>query len=179
MVDKPYRILWVGEAELPIDNLIKRYYRPESLLPLCKACENYGKNYACPPADADPLNLLCRFAHIRLFAAKLLLTEHVAKSEVESIYVDAMSYFNDVLYRKEAEKSKSMAVMPGSCRLCRECARIEGEPCRHPAKLRMSLDAFSLEIAQMAKELFHIELQWYMNKQPEYLTMIGGILENE
>jgi len=178
MPEKVYIIEWLGEIRLSVPDLISRYHRPEHLLPLCKACENYGKNYACPPAEFDLQEMMQKYSHIRLFAAKLHLEVPVNKSEIEAIFVDAMFQFNKRLFEKEAEMAGSLAAVPGSCWLCSECARIQGVPCRYPEKLRMSLDAFSLEIALMAKELFQLEIQWYNEKQPDYLSMIGGILIN-
>ena len=41
-----------------------------------------------------------------------------------------------------------------------ECTRNCGTPCRHPEKVRPSLEAFGFDISKTLSELFNIELLW-------------------
>ncbi len=55
-----------------------------------------------------------------------------------------------------------------------------GTPCRHPEKVRPSLEAFGFDIAKTLSELFNIELLWGKDgKLPEYLVLVSGFFHNE
>ena len=60
------------------------------------------------------------------------------------------------------------------------CTRNCGTPCRHPEKVRPSLEAFGFDIAKTLAELFNIELLWGKDgKLPEYLVLVSGFFHNE
>lgn len=64
------------------------------------------------------------------------------------------------------------------CPYCGEvpCARIEGGPCRHPDKVRPSLEAIGFDIGKTAKDLLGLEIKWSRGGFiPEYLTLVCGI----
>lgn len=170
---------WLAPVTLPVETLLTRYYRPEALAPLCRLCENYGANYACPPTQQDMTALLRRYACIRLYAARLALPPALPKEAVGAYFARQMRPFNRRLLACEAAEPGSLAVAPGHCTRCAQCARREGLPCRHPAQLRFSLDAFLLQIADLSAELFATEIQWYNDRPPPYLTMVGGLLTGE
>ena len=70
----------------------------------------------------------------------------------------------------------------GKCLHCpnNECTRNCGTPCRHPEKVRPSLEAFGFDIAKTLAELFNIELLWGKDgKLPEYLVLVSGFFHNE
>ena len=65
-----------------------------------------------------------------------------------------------------------------SCPYCNNepCARIEGKSCRHPDKVRPSLEAFGFDVGKTAKDLLGVELKWSQDGLiPEYLTLVYGI----
>jgi methionyl-tRNA synthetase len=66
----------------------------------------------------------------------------------------------------------------GTCPYCggAPCARIEGKPCRHPSKVRPSLEAFGFDMGKTAQDLLGLEIKWSHDEfLPEYLTLICGI----
>lgn len=169
-------LIWEEPLTLPADTLRAVYYHPETLKPLCTVCENYGCNYACPPLSLDVEALLRQYAQAHLLAARLRLPPTLPKELLASLYVNAMAVFNRRLLACEAAEAGSLAIAPGHCTLCPRCARADGKPCPSPERVRLSLDAFSLEIARLASELFHFEIQWFNDRPPAYLTLIGGLL---
>jgi predicted metal-binding protein len=168
--------MWLTPVSLPTEELIGRYYRPEHLAPFCAQCENFGQNYACPPTGTDMLALLRSYDRVRLYAARLMMPPTLARAEACAFFERGMVAFNREVLSCEAQEQGSLAVFPGKCVSCARCARRDGLPCRDPGRMRFSLDAFLLEIAQMSAELFHIEIHWYNDKAPPYLTMMGGLL---
>jgi len=167
---------WMEPVDISIEALIDRYYRPEHLAPYCAQCGNYGRNHACPPTGIDMLSLLRAYGRMRLYAARLVMPQTLARSEVSAFFARGMADFNRELMEREAEHSGSLAIAPGQCTACPQCARVDGLICRQPEKLRYALDAFLLETAQISRELFGNEIQWYNDAAPEYLTMVGGLL---
>lgn len=166
-------------ATIMTRELVERYYNPEKLLPLCVACANYGKNYACPPTGMDMKARLLAFNYAHVLMDKVKLDGNMDKSAVIAAFTTAKERFNAILREYEALNIGSIALAPGSCMLCEKCSRASGNPCRHPDKMRVSMEAYSLEISRLAKDLFAIDIQWYVDKQPEYLTLIGAILAND
>lgn len=169
-------LIWEEPLTLPAETLRATYYHPETLKPLCTVCENYGRNYACPPLTLDVEAFLKQYPQVHLLAARLQLPRTLPKEMLASLYVNAMAVFNRRLLCYEAAEAGSLAIAPGHCTLCPRCARADGKPCPKPEQVRLSLDAFSLEIARMASELFHFEIQWFNDQPPAYLTLIGGLL---
>ena len=167
---------WMDPVVLSTEELIDRYYRPEHLAPYCSQCENYGRNHACPPTGIDMLALLRSFDRVRLYAARLMMPPTLARSEVSAFFARGMVDFNREVMDREMEQPGSLAIAPGHCVVCERCARHDGLPCLHPEERRYALDAFLLETAQMSQELFGVEIQWYNDQAPPYLTMVGGLL---
>lgn len=69
----------------------------------------------------------------------------------------------------------------GTCLHCPEgsCTRPAGKPCRHPDKVRPSLEACGFDIARTTSELFGIDLKWGSEGRiPEYLTLVCGFFHN-
>lgn len=69
----------------------------------------------------------------------------------------------------------------GTCLHCPEgsCTRPAGNPCRHPDKIRPSLEACGFDIARTTSELFGIDLKWGSEGRiPEYLTLVCGFFHN-
>ena len=66
----------------------------------------------------------------------------------------------------------------GTCPYCGSapCARISGKPCRHPEKVRPSLEAFGFDMSKTAKDLLGLEIKWSQGELiPEYLTLVCGV----
>jgi predicted metal-binding protein len=65
----------------------------------------------------------------------------------------------------------------GKCIYCsKTCARIEGKPCRHPDKVRPSLEAFGFDLMKTSEELLGIKMKWgHDGMMPEYLTLVCGV----
>lgn len=57
------------------------------------------------------------------------------------------------------------------------CTRREGLPCRHPDKVRPSLESMGFDIGKTAKELFGLELKWASDGMlPEYYVLVGAVM---
>jgi predicted metal-binding protein len=80
------------------------------------------------------------------------------------------------LYEMERE-------VPGSrcftfrCVLCPEgCTRPQGRPCRHPDKLRHSLESVGFDIEAMTRDLLDIHLEWsHDGSLPKHITLVTAL----
>ena len=56
----------------------------------------------------------------------------------------------------------------------------EALPCRHPERVRPSLEACGFDLERTASELFGIEMRWGRNGLlPEYLTLVCGLFHSQ
>lgn len=166
-------------AELDAETYIERFRRADYFLKLCQQCGNYGRRYGCPPFDHDPLTVLQRYDRVRIIGVKV--TPH-DKSLPLSAAGDMMHPVTTALNEELLELERSSGGMSfsfvGSCPYCdgAQCARIDGKPCRHPDKVRPSLEAYGFDVSLTAKELLGIEIKWSeQGLLPEYLTLVGGV----
>ena len=78
----------------------------------------------------------------------------------------------------ERKHPGSRAFFAGTCFACPEgtCTRHKGIPCRHPDRVRPSLEAFGFDIGAISSELLHNELKWSRDGQfPEYFTLVSAL----
>lgn len=109
---------------------------------------------------------------IRLLIWTLLLLKQTGFK----IIVETRSHLDKQLLALESKYPDSKAFFAGFCTLCtQECARIIGEPCRYPTKIRHSLESFGFDIGKTASQLLNIDLKWSNDgRLPEYFTLVSG-----
>lgn len=152
---------------------------------LCKTeCGNYHKKYSCPPL-ATSFSVLSEPYKYMVVSLVKVNTESYNKiyNTVRMINVVEKSIqrkiFDEVLIN--LKDHRLIALKSGSCRLCRKCNFQKNLPCKHPDKMRFSLEATGVNVNKLALSCFDFPLQWYYKgKQdfPEYLCVVGGILTN-
>ncbi len=174
------------EATLDAATYVAQYRDAKRVQGYCAECRNYGKVWGCPPLASDGDDCVAGFGRIRLFGIKINFDQEMLKrtysaEEIKKVIESALDEVWDdwlpKLYEMEAAHPGSR-VFTGRCRLCRPlpCSRIEGKPCRHPDKLRHSLEAVGFDVVKSANELLGIELQWERDGHlPPYLTLVTAI----
>lgn len=162
-------------------DLAARYYNPEALRPLCEACDNYGRSYACPPLDFDVMKRLSQYSCIHIFAEQYSTEDFLENGAVGhaagTAFEKARLVFDSQLREWETSLNGIM-LAPGRCTLCESCARAENAPCRHPDDMRISLDAYCIEIVKLVRELCGIEMEWSGEEPQKRITLIGAVLSN-
>lgn len=168
--------------EIAVEEYITRFYRPDEVLGYCCACSNYGKQWGCPPFDFDVVERLSKFRTIRLIATKItFLDKSNSPCELSDLLRPERVRLEEELLALECEYNGLACTYIGECLHCSKgaCARLKGEPCCHPEKVRPSLEAYGFDMAKTMTELFGIELKWSANNAlPEYLVLICGVLYN-
>ena len=177
-------------ASLPLVQAIARYRDPERFIGYCRECERWNRCWACPLLTVEPEAYLRPYRWATFVAAKIIFgdDEHACATSPESLRSIAWGALKkekarlfEALLHCESLVPNSVQLGSGGCHLCEVCARIDGAPCRHPEKLRYSLDAFGFDLTKIAQELLGIRLLWSNGRElPEYYTLVHALLsENE
>ena len=60
------------------------------------------------------------------------------------------------------------------------CTKKEGHSCRHPEKLRYSIEALGGNVGKTADKLLGLSLEWVEDgKLPAHFVLVGGLLKNK
>ena len=174
------------ETTMDAATYVERYRDAERVQGYCSQCNSYGKVWGCPPFAFDLDEYLKGYAKVRLFGTKVtfdaedqqrVFSADERKVFIEKVLDEVWADWLPQLYEMEAANPGSR-VFTGRCRLCRPqaCSKIEGKPCRHPDKLRHSLEAVGFDVAKSVQELLGIELQWGDAEHlPPYITLVTAL----
>lgn len=166
-------------AEIDAKTYFGRYRKADHFIKPCRQCGNYGRRYVCPPFDYDPLPVIEGYNNVRIVGVRIVSKD---KSLPLDAAVELMKPVIDELDRELRESEKTLGGRSfgflGTCPYCGDtpCARISGEPCKHPDKVRPSLEAFGFDVSKTARNLLGIEMNWSKGGLiPEYLTLVCGM----
>jgi len=166
-------------AEVDAQAYINGFRRAEYFMEFCKQCRNYGHRYGCPPFDHDPLSVIESYGKVRIIGVKIIPDDLTLPLEaVNDLMKPVIDELNEELLETEKSLGGTSFGFVGKCPYCGGaiCARIEGKPCRHPEKVRPSLEAYGFDISKTAKDLLGLEIKWSKEGRiPEYLTLVCGI----
>ena len=119
------------------------------------ACGFYGACWMCPPDVGDIETLIARaksFEHAIVFQT----VEQIADSfDIEGMHRAAKAHNHLISrLRRAAEKNEidCWLLGAGACGGCKICAKKSGEPCRHPGRAVVSLEAAGVDVVQLAKQ---------------------------
>ena len=161
--------LTTREATIAADDFIHRYRDVERIRQYCLECPGYGKAWNCPPFDYDPRTVSDGFGTVKLMATIIEFDEptraacttpqqatRVGKQAMNEVWQTLLPR----LYEMERESPGSRC-LTFRCVLCPEgCTRPEGLPCRHPERLRHSLESVGFDVVAITRDLLGIDLEW-------------------
>jgi len=169
------------DRRIGVADYIQNYRDQERFIEYCKVCENYGVCHACPPFDFDTGAVIKDYSNLYLLAEKMILTpqekkalskeKDISRSELYANVRRVTDYF---LLAFEEEYPGSRGFFAGTCYFCNTCEKKFGRPCRHPEKMRSSLESYGFDIGKTCTELFGIELQWGEGNVPDYFVLVSG-----
>lgn len=169
-------------AELPAADYIARFRDAERIAGYCRACSNYGRSWGCPPFGFSVEEYLSGYTTALLVAVKIVpLQKGLPLSEVGRLMRPERERLEGRLLDMERRYGGRSFAYVGTCLHCPEgrCTRPDGKPCRHPERVRPSLEACGFDVSRTADELFGIELKWGSEgRMPEYLTLVCGFFHN-
>ena len=148
----------------------------------CQDCPNCGRYWSCPPFTFDPAALWARYDRLLLFVRRVAFPKGrlfpgerraFERTELPKIKGDMARE----LLALEAAHPGSLALFPGRCDGCPVCARVAGEPCRTPDRMRYSIEALGGDCGGALETYFGEKLQWAQgNRLPAQLSFLGGLL---
>lgn len=175
------------EVSLAADEFISRYRDVERIRAFCEQCPSFGKVWSCPPFDFDARTVSDGFKTVTLMATTIEFDEQTraACKTAEHALATSREAMEQVwkallprLYEMERETLGSRC-FSFRCSLCPEgCSRPEGKPCRHPDKMRYSLESVGFDIVAMTHELLDIDLEWSNDGNlPKHLTLVTALFK--
>lgn len=175
------------EATIAADEFIARYRDVERMAALCAQCPSHGNSWGCPPYAFYPETVSNGFKTVTLMGTTIEFDE-TTRAECttpETSRVVATQAMQEVwktllpeLYEKERQV-KGSRCFTFRCTLCPEgCTRPEGKPCRHPDRLRYSLEAVGFDVSAMSHDLLGIDLEWSSDGSlPKHITIITALFQ--
>lgn len=158
---------------------------------LCESgCVNFGKKYSCPPRspDFEYLKEDYKFMVINAFIIpykEVDKTFNIIKAANVICKSKQRRLFDGVATELNKSNLKHKILENGSCRLCKQCALQNNDPCRYPKRMRPSMEATGIRVDKLVKNCFNIDLDWYYKRKsnkdnfPKYQCVVGGILTND
>lgn len=175
-------------AQITVAEYINEYRDVEKFLSFCKNCKRFGNCWSCPPFDYDTDEILQAYDYAYIIGTKILLSKELISDPsnpkdgweiVSQILREVRLKLDEKLLALESQNPNTQVFFAGTCHFCDvdTCTRIEGKPCRHPEKIRSSLESFGFDIGKTTSDLLGIELQWSKDGSlPEYLVLVSGVL---
>ena len=124
----------------------------ESFRTTCEGnqCGNFGRNWSCPPyADGDIGEMMAEVKSYRFCMLYQIIGELEDSFDIEGMMEAGVRLCE--LGQKLSGKLPELLSSPylhlsGSCRLCERCARLSGEPCRHPDQAIRSISGYGIDV---------------------------------
>ncbi len=172
-------------ADLDMKDFYKKYVDIDNFLELCKDCENYGKNWSCPPFNFNPDEIWQSYNKIKIIAFKYTFNKELLNQEFSTeelnIFIKRLERTKlklmNIIYNKELEIPNSLGLFLGTCNLCMGCTRQFGMPCKMPFKMRHSIESLGGNVDKMIEDVFGDKILYAKDgKLPEYMIFVGGLL---
>ena len=123
---------------------------------MCEAnlCGVFGKCYMCPPDVGDIDVLMRRVGEFRFVLVYQIVGAIKGNFDFDGMTVAKRRSFTlaqelrAVFSVRGIKKALHLGV--GGCGVCEVCAKLSGEPCRHPELALSSLEAYGVNVSELA-----------------------------
>ncbi|WP_037373232.1 DUF2284 domain-containing protein [Anaerovorax odorimutans] len=173
---------------ISVEDYLNNYVDIPYFMEKCKECNNYNKAWCCPPYEFSVEEYWKQYKYLCIIASKIIFDEKTlssttSKENVEKVMKEVLDKEKQLLSKKlyDAEKkyNGSISLSAGSCNLCENCEKLNGNPCIYPDKMRYSIESLGGNVGKTCSKLLGIELVWCEEeKLPEYFTLVSGLLTN-
>lgn len=158
---------------IPVDQIT---IDKERFTELCKSgCRNYNQKYSCPPLSPSFLTCFGKYPEFLVVMLKIDLSQLSNYKEYHQLRVGnaVIKPRLERIMRSLEAKFGGKYLSTGACRLCKPCQKKIGKPCKHPDKMRFSLESLGVDCDKLSKDVFNLPLLWYQNhKAPAYTAVI-------
>lgn len=165
-------------ADVPMDEFLAECVDIPQFLGYCRECRNYETRWSCPSFDFDPMDIWQHYSSVHIVGRVLRPLPGVTLDEAVAGMAPVKQQLLDELMEMEAQTPGSLVLSAGACYLCGDnCARVSGEACRFPEKMRHSMESIGGDVNKAAEVFLHRPMQWIKNgEMPEYLMLVLGLL---
>lgn len=168
---------------VPLSDMYENHYDLPRFRKLCEECGNYNNVYTCPPYDFDDVNYLKDYSHILLIVYKIVFTETEREKYFGEEYIEfskesileAVYSLQNTLFEMEKIYPETLSLGMGGCKICDECSKPKGLPCKFPEKLRYAPEALGFNMMSILQSYFDVEMKWAVDRLPEYYTVLSGL----
>ena len=165
-----------------VEEFMAKFRNAEVIGGYCRRCENFGKSWGCPPFEYDVEKRLRQYKELLLVATKIIPEEQgLPVEEAQQLILPERRRLEKRLHEMENACNGLACTYIGRCLYCPEgvCTRLAGQPCRHPDKVRPSLEAYGFDVARATSEVFGLKICWSKaGKLPAYLILVCGLFYN-
>ena len=168
--------------DLPIATLQQYYHEPQVRDACRTGCMNFNKKWCCPPVAKNFEMLAEGYSYAIIICLHINLTDfECIKSKYQRIRAanSVLKSQSNRISRKIELECGGLALLNGSCCLCKPCAKKLDLLCRKPEQMRYSLEATGINVCNLLEETIGFQLQWYSREfMPQYTAVASGILHN-
>lgn len=179
------------QKTLPIKEYYDKYVDFQKTEKACKVCDQYNRNWSCPPFENNILEVWDNYSKIDLILMQLNYNEFITENSFSKGDIDIIlniTLYNEKrkmlqrlnkLTREVEEYENAMILSTGYCNICPECTRINNKPCRYPKNKLYSMESLGALVSKTTEEVFNIDIKWIdtdNGKFPSYLTLLMGLL---
>jgi predicted metal-binding protein len=148
----------------------------------CKACEKFGKNFACPPFSPDFQDYVTGLKNAKVLAIRMP-QEYFNQVIQENIYAECFEKARQILMEelRRYRGKNSLIAGAGYCTFCETCAAEEGyKNCISPENRVYSLESLGVNIAALTKRCFGFDLSWNAQEQVNnFVCSVGAVFCNK
>ena len=123
---------------------------PWVLLKCQSGCSSYDKSYFCPPHTSTPEQtraIIDSYHRAILFHIEAPKTPDRGKRFKK--YFGMLTDLEEDMFKDGFYKA--FVYLAGPCHLCKECARLEGVPCKFRDRARPSMEACGIDVYQTVR----------------------------
>jgi predicted metal-binding protein len=113
-------------------------------------CPNYDRSHFCPPdtpTAAQTRAIIDSYQRAILFHKEAPKTPERGKDFKK--YLNTITDLEGVVFKDGYYKA--FVFLSGPCRLCKECAKLSGDPCNFRDRARPSMEACGIDVYQTAR----------------------------
>lgn len=137
---------------IPCDPALRRFCE-ENL------CGQFKRCWMCPTATGSPETLIAKLHSYKdaiVFTEELPCKDFFDKDEVDSLHIiheKRSQLLWKCVQKLGHTKKDALLLTVGGCHLCKECAYITGEECRHPDLACPSMSGYCVKVKELADRL--------------------------
>ncbi len=176
------------EKDVLLEDYLEDCVDVPRFLSYCRKCSNFGRIWSCPEFDFDPMEVWRKYQQLKIIALKIIVPEEMREKEfdqegksrvITTLLDDYKKEFDEYILEEEKKTPRSMGLSGGSCLICSPapCSRQEGKPCRHPDKMRHSIESLGGDVSLTVSRYLGEKLEWIRDGHlPSHFMLVGGIL---